>query len=46
MGLIADGVASYFGLDRNVSTGIAVGFGYLGPGVAQALFLRWFERKG
>lgn len=45
MGMVADGVASYFHLDRNVSTAIAVGFGYLGPGGAQALFLRWLGKK-
>jgi len=45
MGIIADGLAAYFALDRTVSTSIAVGVGYLGPGGVQALFLRWFEKK-
>lgn len=45
MGLLADGVASYFSVDRNISTAISVGFGYLGPGGAQALIIRWFEKK-
>lgn len=45
MGMMADGVASYFGVDRSVSTAISVGFGYLGPGGVQAIFAKWFEKQ-
>lgn len=45
MGLIGEGIASYFGLPPPIATGLIVGLGFMGPRGCVSLFERWAIKR-